>query len=255
MSKRKPKLSIMMPIRNEGANIEIMLKVLSAVVRVPSEIIMVYDSPDDDSIQVVEGMKKRFPHVRLVHNKLGNGIANAIRTGVVQSRGDYILIFAVDEIGPVLAIEEMVSLMDEGCDLVSCTRYAYGGRRLGGSIIQGFLSRMGNRIFHLASGSVLTDSTTGIKMFRKSIFEKLTLKAAPVGWAIVFELAIKAQVANMKLGEVPVISIDRLYGGASSFTAVPWLREYLKWFFYGVRNKNTMMSEKPMIRIPHTKEK
>jgi len=43
-----------------------------------------------------------------------------------------ILIFAADEVGPVLAIEDMIALIREGCDFVSCTRYAHGGRRLGG---------------------------------------------------------------------------------------------------------------------------
>ena len=62
----------------------------------------------------------------------------------------------------------MVYLLDNGCDFVSCTRYAYGGRRLGGSIVGHILSRIGNYVFQKITGSVLTDATTGIKMFRKN---------------------------------------------------------------------------------------
>ncbi len=76
----------------------------------------------------------------------------------------------------------------------------------------GLLSRLANFLFNHLSGSVLTDATTGIKMFRRSIFDQLHLEAQPVGWAVAFEMSIKARLNRLKLGEVPIISIDRLYG-------------------------------------------
>lgn len=244
------KLSILMPVRNEGVNIEIMLKILHAVVEVPHEILIIYDSPDDDSIPVVAKLKPLYHNVRLVNNTLGKGVANAIKAGVNAAKGEYILIFAVDEVGPVLAFQDMVALMDQGCDLVSCTRYAYGGRRLGGSVIESVISRIGNRAFRIISGSVFTDSTTGIKMFRKSIFEKINIEAKPVGWAVVFELAIKSQAMGLNLGEVPIISIDRLYGGKSTFSFGPWFKEYLRWFFWGIKRLHGSKIKRPIVRIP-----
>jgi hypothetical protein len=178
-------------------------------------------------------MKER-PNLRLVYNDLGRGVTNALRAGVAAAEGEYILIFAADEVGPVLGIDDMLGLMDEGCDFISCTRYAHGGRRLGGSLIGGILSRLANRLFHLLCGSVLTDSTTGIKMFRKPIFEELALESKPVGWVVAFEMAIKAQLAGLRLGEVPIVSIDRLYGGKSTFRLGPWFVEYLRWFLWGL---------------------
>jgi glycosyltransferase involved in cell wall biosynthesis len=244
----KTKLSILIPVRNEGINIKIMLKFLRAVVDVPCEILVVHDSLDDETVPVVKSMQDEHPHVKLVHNDLGKGVVNAIKAGIKASEGEIVLIFAADEVGPVIAINDMISLIDEGCDLVSCTRYAYGGRRLGGSLIGGFLSRIANKMFCALSGSVFTDATTGIKMFRKKIFDRITLEAEPVGWAVVFELAIKAQIEGMKLGEVPIISIDRLYGGKSTFSLGPWVREYFKWFLWGVRNLHLLKSEKPVVK-------
>ena len=145
------------------------------------------------------------------------------------------LIFAADEVGPVLAIDDMIALMDQGCDFVSCTRYAHGGRRLGGSLIGGVLSRLANWLFCRLSGCRLTDATTGIKMFRPELFEQLDLEARPIGWAVTFEMAIKAQLAGLTLGEVPIVSIDRLYGGKSTFVLGPWVSEYLRWFMWGLR--------------------
>src|SRR5207253_3539659 len=104
------------------------LKILRAVVDLPHEVLVVYDSANDDSIAVINDVHQIYPELRGVQNTLGNGVVNAIRAGVAASEGDVILIFAADEVGPVLAIEDMITLIREGCDFVSCTRYAYGGQ-------------------------------------------------------------------------------------------------------------------------------
>jgi dolichol-phosphate mannosyltransferase len=230
-----PKLSILVPVRNEGLNLKIMLKLLPAVVEVPHEVLVVYDFPEDDSVPVIGSMQADYPDLHGIHNTLGRGVINALRAGVKAAKGEYILIFAADEVGPILAIDPMLELMECGCDFVSCTRYANGGRRLGGSLIGGILSRTANWLFHRVAGSALTDCTTGVKMFRRSVFDKLNLEANPVGWAVAFEMAIKAELAGLCLGEVPIISIDRLYGGKSTFRVWPWVCEYMRWFVWGMK--------------------
>jgi dolichol-phosphate mannosyltransferase len=228
-------ISILMPVRNEGINLKIMLKILRAVLDVDHEVLVICDDPADTSIPVVRLMQAEYANLRLVLNQYGRGVTNAIHAGVDAACGRYILIFAADEVGPVLAIEDMLELMREGADFVSCTRYAHGGRRLGGSFAGGILSRTANRLFHWLSGCALTDATTGIKMMRRPVYYQLQLAARPVGWAVAFEMSIKAQLAGLKLGEVPIISVDRLYGGESTFRLGPWAIEYLRWFLWGVR--------------------
>jgi dolichol-phosphate mannosyltransferase len=243
-------LSILLPVRNEGINLRIMVKLLKAMVEVSHELLIVYDTPDDDSIAVIRNMQKQWTNLRLVHNERGRGVINAIRAGMDAAVGDYVLLFAADEVGPLLAVEDMLALMYEGCDLVSCSRYAHGGRRLGGSLIGGVLSRFANRLFHRLAGCVLSDATTGIKLFRRSLFSTLHLEARPVGWAVTFEMAMKAQFAGWKLGEVPIISIDRLYGGKSTFRVGPWTAEYLRWFVWGWRHlRRIPPSQRPTVRV------
>lgn len=245
-------LSILLPVRNEGINLKIMLKILRSVVEVAHEVLVVYDRAGDDSAPVVRAMQADYPEIRAVLNSRGVGVLNALKTGVAEARGRYVLIFAADEVGPVLAIEDMLALLEQGCDFVSCTRYAHGGRRLGGSLVGGALSRLANRMFCRLSGLRLTDATTGIKMFRRDVFEALNLEARPVGWAVTFEMAIKAQLAGLRLGEVPIVSIDRLYGGASTFAVGPWVIEYLRWFAWGLR-RSMASRQRPadiLVRIP-----
>lgn len=51
---------------------------------------------------------------------------------------------------------------------------------------------------------------------------------------------------------VPIVSIDRLYGGRSTFRLGPWFGEYLRWFVWGaiqLRRGGAGMS-RPRVRIP-----
>lgn len=230
-----PQLSILVPVKNDGINLKIMIKVLSATVECSYEVIVIYDFDEDDAVPILKTLEARYSNVKGIKNKYGVGISDALHTGIETARGEYVLIFAADEVGPVIAIEDMLELMKQGCDLVSCTRYAYGGRRLGGSFIGGVLSRLANGLFRTFISAGLSDCTTGIKMLRKGVFESLNLSHGIRTWAIAFELGIKAQFAGLQLGEVPIVSIDRLYGGKSTFKVGASTKNYLYWFAWAIR--------------------
>lgn len=229
------KLSILLPVRNETLNLQIMLKILKSVLEIPHEILVIFDNDQDPGIKVVKEFCIKNDDVKIVMNNLGRGVANALRAGVSNAAGEYILIFAADEVGPVLAIDDMLALADSGCTFISCTRYAHGGRRLGGSTIGHILSYVANILLKWCSSITLTDSTTGIKMFRRNDFNKLANDTHSIGWSVAFEMAVNAQILQMKLGEVPIISIDRLFGGKSSFKLIPWIIGYMRYFVLAIK--------------------
>ncbi len=247
-----PKLTVILPVRNEPEHLSLAVRVFDEVIEIPTEILVVYDSPLDTTVAAVMALRAGFPHLRALHNSLGPGVINAIRTGFQEARGDYILIAAVDDVSLALAVPEMIALMIDGCDLVSATRYAYGGRRLGGSLRGRMLSRTANFLLWWFGASALTDSTTGGKMLRCARINEISLESDPVGWAVVFEMAIKAQLLAWELGEVPIISVDRLYGGQSSFRLGPWVAEYLKWFWHGFRELRRLNLPATHVRVPRT---
>jgi len=246
----KPRLSIVIPVLNEGVNLKILLRILEAVVDVRNEVLIVYDFKEDDSIPAIKEMQKDRENLRLIHNTLGKGVINAIKAGVNAAYGTYVLTIAADDIGPLLAINDMASLMDQGCDLVNATRYAYGGKNIGGTFISGNLSSIANKLFYLLSGSSLTDPTFGVKMFKKDLFGNLNLESKPIGWAVAFEFAIKAQIAGWKLGEIPLISLNRLYGRGRSSFKLKWLLEYSRWFLFGMKHLLFKKRNKVIRKIP-----
>lgn len=211
-----------------------MLRILRSVVPESHEVIVIVDDPRDESVGVVKKIKKQYPEARWVLNRIGPGAKNAFRAGLAEAKGKAVLIFAADEVGPVLAIHDMLQMLEKGCDFISCTRYAHGGRRLGGSFLGGLLSRTANRLLRTTTSVPFSDATTGIKCFRKSVVSRLSLSPGGGGWSFAFELALKAHYEGLRLGEIPIISIDRLYGGQSSFRLLPWVREYGRWFWWAL---------------------
>jgi dolichol-phosphate mannosyltransferase len=235
MTAEPPKLTILLPVRNEEMNLRVMLRIIRTVLEYPHEVLVIHDAADDKSIPIVREAQPNYPGLRLIHNQLGRGVINAVRVGVEAAQSDIVVILCADDTGPILAIDDMLALMDEGCDFISVTRYAHGGRRLGGSLVGGVLSRIANWMFYYTCRSPFTDATTGGKMFRRDVFAKFDLESRPIGWAFAFEMAIKAPHLGMRLGEVSLVSIDRLFGGQSTFQLGPWVAEYLRWFFWGLR--------------------
>jgi hypothetical protein len=51
---------------------------------------------------------------------------------------------------------------------------------------------------------------------------------------------------------VPIVSIDRLYGGKSTFALGAWTAEYLRWFLWGLRQSRLRRPASPgvMVRLP-----
>jgi glycosyltransferase involved in cell wall biosynthesis len=241
-------LSVVLPVRNDAPSVNVMVKILTVMIEVPCELVVVYDDPDDTAVPVIAGLQAKYPNLRGLLNQ-PRGVLNAVRSGVAAARGRYILIYAADEIGPVLAIGRMLDLMNRGCDFVSATRYKGGGRRYGGSLIGHVLSRTANMLFCWVSATALSDCTTGIKMFRRELFAAFPFSNDAGGWSFAFEMAIRAQLMGLKLSEVPVVSIDRLFGGRSTFRPIPWIISYSKWFIWGVRKLPPWYRPRPRLAI------
>ena len=232
----KKQLSIVLPVYNEKESLSLMIKILNSTLDFENEILIVYDNEDDNSIPEAKKLQHQFDNLVLIHNKLGKGVKYALQAGVNNSKYENILITAVDEIFPILSIEKMLNMIvKNNYDFVSGTRYKNGGKRLGGSLLGHFLSRIANKSFCFITKCPMSDLTTGIKMFKKSFYQKVEISTNPIGWVFAFELSIKAYTMNLKVGEVPLISVDRLFGGESTFRLGKWVKEYLKCYLWGLK--------------------
>ena len=77
MSGERPRVSIVMPAYNEDEQIVPILDRLFESVRLPCEVLVVVDTPDDTTIGVVEEYAVKEPRLRCLVNTYGPGPANA----------------------------------------------------------------------------------------------------------------------------------------------------------------------------------
>jgi len=235
LQERKPavELSIVLPVIGKGICLEGMLKLLTIDVAAAYELVIVA-SRQDIELGARERISARYPRVQWLEKTGHEGTLGALRQGIQAAGAEYILVVCADSAGPIIAINQMLKLAREGCAFVSGTRFAAGGRRLGGSYLEMSLSKLANRLLHSLAGSVFTDCTTGLKLFRKDIFEQLSLESKPEGWVIAFEMALKAQFNGLNVGEVANVAIDRLYGGDSTSHLDKEFFAYIKWFLWAL---------------------
>ena len=230
------KLSIILPVYNEKESLPIMVRLLNSSIKFETEILIVYDNINDSSVPEAKKLEKEFSNVRVIHNDIHTGVRFAIEKGVKEAKYEIILITAVDEIFPVISVDNMIKLIvNENYDFISGTRYTKGGLRLGGSLLASILSRLANKLFVLFTNFPISDCTTGIKMMKKKVWNNISFESKPIGWVFAFELTIKVYLNNFKIKEVPMKSVDRLFGGSSTFKPLPWIKEYLRWFFWGIK--------------------
>ena len=234
-------LSIIIPVYNEDKTCELFVNLLICTLKLDFEVIIVYDSLNDKTISIIKKLEAKYKNVYGLLNTIGPGAKNAFLSGIEKTKFNIILLSTIDEMLVVAQIEEMFTrIKKENYDLVSGTRYSKGGVRYGGFWDARILSYISNKILNKVANVPLADCTTGFKMFKKDIMKKINLESKPVGWAFALELSVKAFKNKLKLDEIPVTAVDRIFGGTSSYknNSLKWISEYLKWFIYCFKNKN-----------------
>ncbi|HKY51145.1 MAG TPA: glycosyltransferase [Candidatus Limnocylindria bacterium] len=221
-----PQLSIVLPVYNEAENIEPVLRGLSAAVRTPHEVIVVYDFDEDTTVPVVRRLA--LPNVRLERNRLGRGVLNAMRAGIRAARGELVLISMADGSDEPDVVDRMVGLANGGADVVAASRYMRGGRQVGGPPLKALLSRLAGLTLHHLAGLPIHDATSNFRLYRRSFLEAVEIESQ-AGFELALELTVKAHRAGRKIAEVPTVWRDRT-AGTSRFQLRRWLPHYVRWY-------------------------
>jgi hypothetical protein len=235
-----------MPVYYEGPRVIPVVTTLEYTIKYPFELIVVYDKEDDPTVKTINHISNEFANIKMVRNKSDTGVINAIKTGIGYAASDNIAIWCAYHVDPYGVLNQMYELILEGCDVVSANRFAKVKRFNRGGLIKKILSRGGNFILWKLVGSQFGDTTTSIKMYRKTFLESNSITTDPVGgWALSTELAIKASLNGYKLGEVILSPYNiNLIQGLSNFSVFRYLPHYFKWVFYGMRHRKLIISNK-----------
>jgi glycosyltransferase involved in cell wall biosynthesis len=202
---QRVELSIVMPCLNEQETIAVcVLKAIASLreAGIAGEVIVADNGSTDDSVQLakIEGAR--------VVNIEQKGYGNALKGGILASRGQYVLMADSDDSYDFSHAPRFVEHLRAGSDLVM------GNRFRGGISPQAmpFLHRyFGNPLLtaigQLFFKSPVGDFHCGIRAIRKDSFERMDIRST--GMEFASEMVVKASLLHMKVSEVPTtLNVD-----------------------------------------------
>jgi dolichol-phosphate mannosyltransferase len=234
-SPRGPEVDFVIPVFNEGENIESTLAALYGAVPLPKRVLIVFDFDEDETLPVVRAIAHRYPGLELVKNELGRGVLNAMRAGIDAARAPVVIITMADLSDDVSVAPRMVELITkEGFDVVCASRYMPGGRQIGGPVVKRTLSRLAGLSLHWLTGIGTHDVTNSFRAYRTEFLRQVRVESQG-GFELALELTAKAHVLGRRVTEVPATWRDRT-AGQSRFRLAAWIPHYMRWYVYVLRH-------------------
>jgi glycosyltransferase involved in cell wall biosynthesis len=203
------KLSVVMPIYNEEATLR---TVVESVFAVPLEIelICVDDGSRDGSREILAALQSQYPQLKVCLQPKNMGKGAALRRGIQESTGDYVVIQDADlEYDPAEYPALLGPLLQGKADVV------YGSRFLGAGPhrVLYFWHSVGNRLLTLVSNALtnmnLTDMETCYKVFRREIIQSIPLEENRFGFEP--EITVKIAKRDLRIYEVGIGYWGRTY--------------------------------------------
>jgi glycosyltransferase involved in cell wall biosynthesis len=201
-----PLLSVVMPVFNEKATIdEIIRRTLAVPLRI--QLIVVDDCSTDGTRDILPALQRELGFT-LVLQPENQGKGSALRRGFQEVSGDLVVIQDADlEYSPE-EFPQLIELICEGrADVV------YGSRFLGRHRVFMFTHYMGNRLLTMATNvlynTMLTDMETCYKVMRTEVVRSMALEAN--GFGIEPELTAKIFKRGYRVYEVPITYDGRGY--------------------------------------------
>src|SRR3954471_8904596 len=228
LNETRPKLSVIIPTRNETRNIEPLLdRLRAALVDIPAEIIFVDDS-DEDPAQENDrvGRVMQLP-VRLLqrgHDQRAGGLGTAVVSGMKAASAPWALVMDADLQHPAEVVPQLfATALRQNVALVVASRYA-GHGNAGGLDGAGRrnTSRLGTRIAKLAfprRAARVSDPMSGFFAVRLAALDLEHLR--PYGYKILLELIVRT--ARLRTAEVSFTFAPR-YAGESKTSFREMLR-------------------------------
>lgn len=232
-----PRVSVVIPVYNEG---EAILRCLDRILRevlLPSEVLVVHDMPEDTTVPYAQQVATWDPRVRTVLNTYGPGPANAIRFGIDAARAPVAVVTMADGSDDPRQIDELARLVDRGVVVAAASRYMPGGQQVGGPRLKRMLSRWAGRTLRTFARVGTRDATNSFKAYSTEFVRQVGIESR-TGFEIGLELTAKATRLRLPVAEIPTIWLDRQLG-ESRFDLGRFMPSYLRWYFFAFGRRLT----------------
>jgi len=203
-------LSIVIPAYNEERRLPLTLDRIREFIQRRAfhfaEIIVVNDGSRDNTAQVVQTAAASDPRIRLVENPGNRGKGFAVRHGMQQARGEWILMTDADLSAPIDEFDKLAARAEhENAD------GAIGSRALDRSLVgvhqssfREFSGRVFNFAMRLVTGLPYLDTQCGFKLLSRACAECVAARQRSDGFGFDVEILFIAKQHGFRIIEVPV---------------------------------------------------
>ncbi len=203
------KLSVVIPLYNEPATIEEILRRVDRV-DISKEIIVVDDGSTDGTRERLEQIRAARPGLVVILQPHNMGKGKALRTGFAAATGEYVIVQDADLEYDPEDYYKLIGPLERGqADAV------YGSRFIGTQEhrVLYFWHSMGNKLLTLLSNMAtdlnLSDMETCYKVFRRELIQSIELEEDRFGFEP--EITCKLARARARIYEVGIAYHGRTY--------------------------------------------
>ena len=179
------------------------------------DVLVVDDNSPDGTGNYVEEISGRNPRVKLIKRDKKLGLGTAYIAGfkyALQNNYDYIFEMDADYSHDPGEIKNFLKAVKQ-YDLILGSRYVRGVNVINWPMRRLLLSYFANKYTRFITGMPIHDATGGYKCFKRDVLESINLdNVKSNGYAFQIEMTFKAWKKGYKVGEIPIIFVDRVKG-------------------------------------------
>ena len=207
-------LLIVLPTYNERLNLE---RVVEAVMEHDfTRLLVVDDASPDGTGPLADGLALRWPgRIEVLHRRGPRGLGLAYVDGLkraLESDAEAIGQMDADLSHDPKYIPALVGALATN-DMVIGSRYLSGISVINWPLHRIILSTFANRYIRFVTGMSANDCTSGFRVWRREALGRLRLDQARAnGYAFLTEMLYEAQRHACRIGEVPIVFVERQEG-------------------------------------------
>lgn len=208
------KLSVIIPMYNEESIVESAIKTLNADLSKyfsdgEYEMIFVSDGSRDKCQEKALALCDKYPALSVLGYEKNRGKGCAVRTGMLEAKGDFALFTDCDLAYGVDVIADFFDdFQKSGCDIVIGSRAMKGGGYDGYTFLRKVMSKVYLKFVCIVAGFKLSDSQCGIKGFSNKAAKDIFSQCEADGFEFDLEAIMIGQSMGYKVSEHPVRIIN-----------------------------------------------
>ena len=206
---------VVVPTYNERDNLPLLV---TGVLAHPGfRMLVVDDGSPDGTGQIADSLAQQNPgRIEVMHRTGQRGLGRSYVDGLKRAlQTDATLICQMDadlSHNPEY-LPSLVAAATADFDVVIGSRYLNGVSVVNWPLHRIFLSTFANRYIKAVTGLSPTDCTSGFRCWRREALEKLPLDSVVSdGYAFLIEMLHEASRTGARIGEVPIIFVERRQG-------------------------------------------